>query len=83
MPRKKPTPKSWNKLKDDAKPVDAKRFEQAVEKAVQLHRMAVMKREARELQVSELIADNARRIEALEALFSGSADSRRPRPRTA
>jgi len=43
----------------------------------------VIKREARELQVSELIADNARRIEALEALFSGSADSRRPRPHTA
>src|SRR3954453_11225407 len=43
----------------------------------------VIKREARELQVSELIADNARRIEALEALLSGSADSRRPRPRTA
>jgi hypothetical protein len=42
----------------------------------------VIKREARELQVSELIAANARRIEALEALLSG-----RPmatgRPRTA
>ena len=42
----------------------------------------VIKREARELQVSELIANNARRIEALEALLSG-----RPmatgRPRTA
>src|SRR3954447_19971760 len=43
----------------------------------------VIKREARELQVSELIADNARRIEALEELLAGSADSRRPRPRTA
>jgi hypothetical protein len=42
----------------------------------------VIKREARELQVAELIADNARRIEALEALLAG-----RPlasgRPRTA
>src|SRR3954451_3380819 len=43
----------------------------------------VIKREARELQVSELVADNARRIETVEALLSGSADSRRPRPRTA
>jgi hypothetical protein len=44
----------------------------------------VIKREARELQVSELIADNARRIEALEALLASAAiPSRRPRPRTA
>src|SRR6185295_8449953 len=28
------------------KPVDARKFEQAIEKAVQLHRMAIMKREA-------------------------------------
>src|SRR5947209_11458725 len=44
----------------------------------------VIKREARELQVSELIADNARRIEALEALLAASGLSApRPRPRTA
>src|SRR3954453_2870761 len=40
----------------------------------------VIKREARELQVAELIADNARRIEALEALLGQSS---LPRPRTA
>ena len=38
----------------------------------------VIKREARELQVAELIADNARRIETLEALLSGGS-TRRPR----
>ncbi|MEA3059381.1 MAG: hypothetical protein QOE50_793 [Sphingomonadales bacterium] len=44
----------------------------------------VIKREARELQVSDLIADNARRIEELEALLSGRPlASGRPRPRTA
>lgn len=43
------------------KPVDAKRFEQAVEKAVQLHRMAVMKREALGLLGSSqaLVGDRA------------------------
>jgi hypothetical protein len=42
----------------------------------------VIKREARELQVAELIADNARRIEALEALLAdatGTAPRRSPR----
>jgi hypothetical protein len=52
--------------------------QEAIARAVR----TIIKREARELQVSELIADNARRIEALEALLSG-----RPlasgRPRTA
>jgi hypothetical protein len=44
----------------------------------------VIKREARELQVAELIADNARRIEALEALLGASpAVTGRQRPRTA
>jgi len=44
----------------------------------------VIKREARELQVSELIASNARRIEALEALLSSTVmPARGPRPRTA
>src|SRR3954452_24139085 len=44
----------------------------------------VIKREARELQVSELIASNLRRIEALEALLDGRPlASGRPRPRTA
>ncbi|MFL6732835.1 MAG: hypothetical protein ACJ8EP_10870 [Sphingomicrobium sp.] len=44
----------------------------------------VIKREARELQVAELIADNARRIEALEALLGQSSlPSNRQRPRTA
>jgi hypothetical protein len=44
----------------------------------------VIKREARELQVSELIADNARRIETLEAMLASAAiPSRRPRPSTA
>lgn len=43
----------------------------------------VIKREARELQVLELISDNARRIEALEALLSGgSVASGRQRPRS-
>ena len=40
----------------------------------------VIKREARELQVAELIADNARRIAALEELLGTAI---RPRPRTA
>jgi hypothetical protein len=44
----------------------------------------VIKREARELQVAELIADQARRIEALESLLGTSpATSGRQRPRTA
>jgi hypothetical protein len=44
----------------------------------------VIKREARELQVAELIADNARRIEALEVLLgAGSVGGGRQRPRTA
>lgn len=42
----------------------------------------VIKREARELQVAELIADNARRIEALEVLL-GHSSANRQRPRTA
>ena len=44
----------------------------------------VIKREAKELQVTELIADNARRIDALEALLGASplATGRR-RPRSA
>jgi hypothetical protein len=37
----------------------------------------VIKREAREAQVAELIADNSRRIEALEALLSGPAVGRK------
>lgn len=40
----------------------------------------VIKREAREQEVAELIADNARRIEALEAQLAGPG---RQRPRTA
>lgn len=43
----------------------------------------VIKREARELQVAELIADNARRIEELEALLGTGRSGARPRPRTA
>ncbi|MFL6720950.1 MAG: hypothetical protein ACJ8FT_03985 [Sphingomonas sp.] len=44
----------------------------------------VIKREARELQVGELIAENARRIEALEALLAAAPLSAgRPRPRSA
>jgi hypothetical protein len=39
----------------------------------------VIKREAREVQVAELIADNARRIEALEALLGASGGRRRPK----
>jgi len=43
----------------------------------------VIKREARELQVAEMIADNARRIDALEALLTGRAPAAdRPRPRS-
>jgi len=43
----------------------------------------VIKREARELQVAEMIADNARRIEALEALLGGAPmASGRQRPRS-
>ena len=44
----------------------------------------VIKREAKELQVTELIADNARRIEALEALLGAAPIApRRSRPRSA
>jgi hypothetical protein len=44
----------------------------------------VIKREAREAQVAELISDNARRIETLEALLAaGPAQSSRQRPRSA
>jgi len=43
----------------------------------------VIKREARELQVAELIADNARRIEALETLLGAATPSSARRPRTA
>jgi hypothetical protein len=44
----------------------------------------VIKREAREQVVADLIADNARRIEALEALLGGGAMAGpRQRPRTA
>ena len=44
----------------------------------------VIKREAREPQVAELIASNAQRIEALEALLAiPPAMSGRQRPRTA
>ncbi|NUR44541.1 MAG: hypothetical protein HOP91_00060 [Sphingomonas sp.] len=55
-----------------------KEIQESIARAIR----TVIKREARELQVSELIASNARRIEALEALLAG-----RPmasgRPRTA
>ncbi len=55
------------------KPVDAKRFEQAVEKAVQLHRMAVMKREALGLLGSSqaLVGDRA----GLEASFERALET--------
>ncbi len=46
----------------------------------------VIKREARERHVTDMIADNARRIEALEMLLSGGpivSERPRPRPRTA
>jgi hypothetical protein len=43
----------------------------------------VIKREAREQQVAELIADNSRRIEQLEALLTSATISPRQRPRTA
>jgi hypothetical protein len=43
----------------------------------------VIKREARELQVTELIAGNARRIEELESLLAGMSLPPRQRPRTA
>ena len=43
----------------------------------------VIKREARELQVAELIADSARRIEALETLLGAGTPSSTRRPRTA
>jgi len=39
----------------------------------------VIKREAREAQVAELIADNARRLDALEALFAAPSGRQRPR----
>lgn len=43
----------------------------------------VIKREAKELQVTELIADNARRIEALEALLGAAPlSTSRSRPRS-
>ena len=43
----------------------------------------VIKREARELQVAEMIADNARRIEALERLLGAGSQTAGRRPRTA
>jgi hypothetical protein len=44
----------------------------------------VIKREARELQIAELIAANGRRIDALEALLgTGPSATGRQRPRTA
>jgi hypothetical protein len=44
----------------------------------------VIKREARERQVADLIADTARRIETLESLLGiGGTETRTPRPRTA
>ena len=43
----------------------------------------VIKREAREQQVGELIAANSRRIEQLEALLASNAVTSRQRPRTA
>lgn len=43
----------------------------------------VIKREAREHEVSELIAANAQRIEALEALLSEAGVSQKRRPRSA
>jgi hypothetical protein len=43
----------------------------------------VIKREAREQQVADLISANTRRIEQLEALLAAAAPSARQRPRTA
>jgi hypothetical protein len=43
----------------------------------------VIKREAREAQVLDLIADNSRRIEALEAMLGSEAANRKRGPRTA
>jgi len=43
----------------------------------------VIKREARELHVAEMIADNARRIEALERLLGAGSQTAGRRPRTA
>jgi hypothetical protein len=39
----------------------------------------VIKREARETEIAELIAENSRRIEALEAVLDGGATRKRPR----
>jgi hypothetical protein len=39
----------------------------------------VIKREAKETEIAELIADNSRRIEALETLIGGAAARKRPR----
>ena len=41
----------------------------------------VIKREAREAEVAELIADNSRRIEALEAILGGAPQRRKTVPR--
>jgi NAD-specific glutamate dehydrogenase len=43
----------------------------------------VIKREAREAQVAEMIADNSRRIEALETLLNPDSASRKRVPRSA
>jgi NAD-specific glutamate dehydrogenase len=43
----------------------------------------VIKREAREAEVASLIADNSRRIEALELLLGGGAVGRKRAPRSA
>ena len=42
----------------------------------------VIKREAREAQVLDLIADNSRRIEALEALLGGDSANLKRGPRS-
>jgi len=57
-----------------------KEVQESIARAVR----TVIKREARERQVADLIADNARRIEALEELLASTVfPSRGPRPRTA
>ena len=62
---------------------DEQRALKEVQEAIARAIRTVIKREARERHIAELIADNARRIEDLEAMLGATVPTTRPRPRTA
>src|SRR5207253_11441663 len=72
-----PRPDGSIPSKDEQKAL--KEVQESVARAIR----TVIKREARELQVSELIAANARRIDELEALLASGTLASGRRPRTA